>query len=277
MAVYYAPQRTPWWAGPLGQLVTGQIDAMMGRTNEARKAESQQKFAGALSQLAQENPDLTSEQLFAQGMGLPGFHQSGDTGMKVLDQISKGRAKELAERNLFSSVGGDDSGIMNFARQAVYMKELGLPIEAFMERQMPKLDKREFDLGDRYVGQSVDPYSGKVKGDEFNQAIGVSPDTRATVAQRADEARMKNALGWAAIKRRPGTLGELTDPELFKLYGESAKNDPLGDSPALGALTEEVARRQLLATGSFTNDTLAIAKRNGITYQQLLEKFNNGN
>ena len=58
MGVIVTRKPDPWWAAPLTQLVTGQIDAMMDRTQEAKRVEGQRAFAGMLSQLAQQNPDL---------------------------------------------------------------------------------------------------------------------------------------------------------------------------------------------------------------------------
>lgn len=154
MAVYFAPQKTPWWAGPLGQLITGQIDAMMDRTKEAKNVEARRGFAGAISQLAQENPEWSGSQLHTQGIALPEFARAGEYGEKMLGQLAQNRETELAKANMFGDESDPNSGMF---KKLYYGNVAGIKPEYIS----PKLESENLNLGDRTLSRAWNPHTAR--------------------------------------------------------------------------------------------------------------------
>ena len=198
MAVYFAPQRDPWWSGPLAQLLTGQIDAMMQRGQKAREIEGQRAFASGLADYSKSNPDAGPMDILTAAMQMKGFENSGETGKLALNQMIEERKRQLAERNLFSQVGGDQSGILRTLYNA---QQAGLPVDKVGEYVYPKGQMQTLNLGNKIVSSLLNPHTGNIMGTPASYDIGIDPGTQAQIDQRERESKRTNALGWYNAKK----------------------------------------------------------------------------
>lgn len=184
MAVYFAPQRQqPWWAGILTQLATGQIDAMMERTKEAKVVEAQRGLAGMVSQLQKENPGMSGSDIMAHVMGDKNYARSGDMGNKLLQTAMTEADRRSAEAEL-AGLGGETAGML---KPLILGKKMGLDAKTVSDLLNPTLVQRNSNLGNRYLGQMVNPRTGQVVGDSLDAPIGIDPGTIAQLTQKGDQ------------------------------------------------------------------------------------------
>jgi hypothetical protein len=203
MGVIVTRRPDPWWAAPLTQLVTGQIDAMMDRTQEAKKVEGQRAFAGMLSQLAQENPDLSETELYTRAMADPSYSRAGEQGAGMLKQILAAREKERAEGRFNTLVSGLDPRIGAAVRLAAAAKPLGLDSAGILSTLAPKLERQQTNLGNRITDRMVNPITGEAVGDAFTEQVGISPDKQAQI----DYDKGRDALDFGYKTRELATRG----------------------------------------------------------------------
>lgn len=253
MAVYFAPQRTPWWAGPLGQLITGQIDAMMDRTKEAKNVEARRGFAGAISQLAQENPEWSGSQLHTQGMALPEFARAGEYGEKMLGQLAQNREMELAKANMFGDENDPNSGMF---KKLYYGNVAGIKPEYIS----PKLESENLNLGDRTLSRAWNPHTGQTVSEQEYKA-GVEPGVTARLAQELGIHKDKMRLEGLKLNKTSsptGVLRQNKDGEYIYVYpngkvvhtGEYGQLDKKGTAMTFGEMGME-------ALGKAYNDAVA--------------------
>jgi NACalpha-BTF3-like transcription factor len=202
MGVIVTRRPDPWWAAPLTQLVTGQIDAMMERTQEAKKVEGQRAFAGMLAQLAQQNPDLSETELYTRAMADPSYSRAGEQGQGMLKQIMAAREKERGERELLALAGGDDPR-SRALRAAAAAQKNGLDGKDVMGLFAPKLERRTLNLGNTVKDLMTDPYTGETVGDSLVEQVGMSPDKKAQI----DYEKGRDALDFGYKNRELGTRG----------------------------------------------------------------------
>lgn len=274
MAVYFAPQRTPWWAGPLGQLITGQIDAMMDRTKEAKNVEARRGFAGAISQLAQEHPEWSGSQLHTQGMALPEFARAGEYGEKMLGQLAQSREMELAKANMFGDENDPNSGMF---KKLYYGNVAGIKPEYIS----PKLESENLNLGDRTLSRAWNPHTGQTVSEQEYKA-GVEPGVTARLAQELGIHKDKMGLEGRKLNKTSspkGVLRQNKDGEYIYVYpngkvvhtGEYGQLDKKGTAKTFGdmdmddlgkALNEAIAsgdsaRARAIRTTMVNNDPAA--------------------
>ena len=208
MGVYFAPrQSAPWWAEPLTQLLGGQINAMMDRTQEAKKVEGQRAFAGMLSQLAQQNPDLSETELYTRAMADPSYSRAGEQGQGMLKQIMAAREKERGERELLALAAGNDPRSLAL-RAAVAAQKNGLNGKDVMGLYAPTLTSRNINLGDKAISQSVNPITGQVVGDSLEERIGVDPTSAAKIAYEKGRDNMEYGFKNRELAQRGDQFGQ---------------------------------------------------------------------
>ena len=208
MGVYFAPrQSAPWWAEPLTQLLGGQINAMMDRTQEAKKVEGQRAFAGMLSQLAQQNPDLSETELYTRAMADPSYSRAGEQGQGMLKQIMTAREKERGERELLALAAGNDPRSLAL-RAAVAAQKNGLNGKDVMGLYAPKLERQETNLGDRITDRMVDPITGEAVGDSFTEQVGVDPAVTAKIAYEKGRDNMEYGFKNRDLAQRGDQFGQ---------------------------------------------------------------------
>ena len=222
MAVHFAPQRTPWWAGILGQLAVDQIGAMMERTKEAKQVEAQRAFGEFLSGL---DPNADSSEVLRQSLAHPQYGRSGEIGQKYLDREMAARERRRAEMDM-SGLNGD---VLDVMRPLHVGNRLGMDQDVLAKTLFPPLVQRNVDLGDRYLGQMVNPRTGKVTGDGILEQIGMDPGKEAELAQK--EKQFNAEMG---LKRQVAERTGVGD----SLKGWTLKQDKDGNyvyfHPALG-------------------------------------------
>mgnify|MGYP001183719343 CR=1 FL=1 len=208
MGVYFAPrQSAPWWAEPLTQLLGGQINAMMDRTQEAKKVEGQRAFAGMLSQLAQQNPDLSETELYTRAMADPSYSRAGEQGQGMLKQIMSAREKERGERELLALAAGNDPRSLAL-RAAVAAQKNGLNGKDVMGLYAPTLTSRNINLGDKAISQSINPITGQVVGDSLEERIGVDPTSAAKIAYEKGRDNMEYGFKNRELAQRGNQFGQ---------------------------------------------------------------------
>ncbi len=207
MGVIVTRRPDPWWAAPLTQLVTGQIDAMMERTQEAKKVEGQRAFAGMLSQLAQQNPDLSETELYTRAMADPSYSRAGEQGQGMLKQIMAAREKERGEQELLALAAGNDPRSLAL-RAAVAGRKNGLDGKDVMGLYAPKLERQETNLGDRITGRMVDPITGEAVGDSFTEQVGVDPAVTAKIAYEKGRDNMEYGFKNRELAQRGNQFGQ---------------------------------------------------------------------
>lgn len=195
MAVYFAPQKQPWWAGILGQLAVDQIGAMMERTKEAKQVEAQRAFGEFLSGL---DPNADSSEVLRQSFAHPQYGRAGDVGQKSLDRAMADRERRRAEMDM-SGLNGD---VLDVMRPLHVGNRLGMDQDVLAKTLFPQLVQRNVNLGDRFVGQMVNPRTGKVTGDGILEQIGMDPGKAAELAQKE---KQFNAEMW--LKRQVAAQG----------------------------------------------------------------------
>ncbi len=265
MGVIVTRRPDPWWAAPLTQLVTGQIDAMMDRTQEAKKVEGQRAFAGMLSQLAQENPDLSETELYTRAMADPSYSRAGEQGAGMLKQILAAREKERAEGRFNTLVGGLDPRIRSAVELAAAAKPLGLEPTGILSTLVPKLERQQTNLGNRITDRMVNPITGEAVGDAFTEQVGISPDKQAQIEY--DTAQDKADLGYkyAALGQNERQFRE----NMKYNQGKDAADFERRDKD-LKLRTEEAAERGFVTlTGTdgqtyFVNPGKGIVKPSGV-------------
>ncbi len=183
MGVYFAPKQTPWWAPLLGQLASDQIAAMGERTRMGKQVEDQRAFSGFLSEFAQGNPDASREDILLAALGSPHFARSGDMGKQALETMMVERERRRAEADMMG-LGEDNLSIM---KPLLYGSRMGIDQKVLGDTLFPDLVQRNLNLGDRFVGQMVNPRTGKVTGDSVSENIGMDPGTLAKLAQDRDQ------------------------------------------------------------------------------------------
>lgn len=183
MGVYFAPKQTPWWAPLLGQLASDQIEAMGERTRMGKQVEDQRAFSGFLSEFAQGNPDASREDILLAALGSPHFARSGDMGKQALETMMVERERRRAEADMMG-LGEDNLSIM---KPLLYGSRMGIDQKVLGDTLFPDLVQRNLNLGDRFVGQMVNPRTGKVTGDSVSENIGMDPGTLAKLAQDRDQ------------------------------------------------------------------------------------------
>ena len=208
MAVYFAPQRQPWWTDPLKELVMGQIGAMMDRTKEAKTIEAQRGMAGMLAELQKQNPGMTGSDLMTQVMADKNFARSGEMGQKILERVMADADRRNAEAELMA-MGGDTAGML---RPLMLAGKAGVDQKLMAELQYPTLVQRNANLGDRYVGQMVNPRTGKVVGDSLESPIGIDQGMIAKMAQDDKHAMAKLAFEREREKRIANEGRRAEDP-----------------------------------------------------------------
>ena len=222
MAVYFAPQKQPWWAGILGQLAVDQIGAMVDRTKEAKQVEAQRAFGEFLSGL---DPNADSSEVLRQSFAHPQYGRAGDVGQKSLDRELAARERRRAEQE-FSGLNGD---VLDVMRPLHVGNRLGMDQDVLAKTLFPQLVQRNVNLGDRFVGQMVNPRTGKVTGDGILEQIGMDPGKAAELAQK--EKQFNAELG---LKRQIAARTGAGD----QLKGWTLKQDKDGNyvyfHPALG-------------------------------------------
>lgn len=213
MAVYFAPRaQQPWWVAPLTQLATGQIDAMMDRTKEAKTIEAQRGMAGMLSELQKQNPGMSGSDLMTQVMSDKNFARSGEMGQKILERVMADADRKNAEAELMA-MGGDTAGML---KPLMLAGRAGVDQRLVSELQNPKLVQRNANLGDRFIGQSINPYTGQVVGDSLDSPMGIDPGTLAQLTQKNDQfnAEMGFKRGQANIQNSRENLSGYTLKQL---------------------------------------------------------------
>lgn len=193
MAVYFAPQRDPWWSGPLAQLLTGQIDAMMQRTSKAKDIERQRAFNSAMAGFYKNSPDAGPMDILTAAMETPGYESFGGNENPALKQMIEERKRQIAERDLFSQIGGDQAGILRTLYNA---GKAGMNPDTVGKYAYPEGKGETLDLGNRKISFLRNPYTGATMGNPTSYDMGIDPGTQAQIDQRERESKRANALGW---------------------------------------------------------------------------------
>lgn len=198
MAVYFAPQRDPWWSGPLAQLLTSQIDAMMQRTSKAKDIERQRAFNSAMAGFYKNSPDAGPMDILTFAMETPGYESFGGNENPALKQMIEERKRQIAERDLFSQIGGDQAGILRTLYNA---GKAGMNPDTVGKYAYPEGKGETLDLGDRKISFLRNPHTGAMMGDPASYDMGIDPGVQAQIDQRERESKRTNALGWYNAKK----------------------------------------------------------------------------
>ena len=253
MAVYFAPQRQPWWTDPLKELVMGQIGAMMDRTKEAKTIEAQRGMVGMLAELQKQNPGMTGSDLMTQVMADKNFARSGEMGPKILERVMADADRRNAEAELMA-MGGDTAGML---RPLMLAGKAGVDQKLMAELQYPTLVQRNANLGDRYVGQMVNPRTGKVVGDSLESPIGIDQGTLAKLAQDDKHTMAKLAFDREKEKRIADEGRKPEDPYKNGRWvqdknGEWIHVTPSGKKASTGVIGQLTDPRQYADPNSLT-------------------------
>ncbi|NBK22489.1 MAG: hypothetical protein EOM68_10725 [Spirochaetia bacterium] len=260
MAVYFAPQRNPWWSGPLAQLLTGQIDAMMQRTSKAKDIERQRAFNSAMAGFYKNSPDAGPMDILTAAMETPGYESFGGNENPALKQMIEERKRQIAERDLFSQIGGDQAGILRTLYNA---GKAGMNPDTVGKYAYPEGKGETLDLGNRKISFLRNPHTGAMMGDPASYDMGIDPGTQAQIDQRGWE-KFQGADGkwyWGhptlGIKGVGVTGAVPTDkrgPAMkFSDMGMEALGKAYNDAVAAG----DLARARAIRTTMVNNDPAA--------------------
>jgi hypothetical protein len=253
MAVYFAPQRDPWWSGPLAQLLTGQIDAMMQRTSKAKDIERQRAFNSAMAGFYKNSPDAGPMDILTFAMETPGYESFGGNENPALKQMIEERKRQIAERDLFSQIGGDQAGILRTLYNA---GKAGMNPDTVGKYAYPEGKGETLDLGNRKISFLRNPHTGVTMGDPVSFDMGIDPGTQAQIDQWERESKRTNALGWYNAKKPAvgAVPTERQGPAMkFSDMGMEALGKAYNDAVAAG----DLARARAIRTTMVNNDPAA--------------------
>ena len=185
----------------------------MDRTKEAKNIEARRSFAGAISQLAQENPEWSGSQLHTQGIALPEFARAGEYGEKMLGQLAQNREMELAKANMFGDENDPNSGMF---KKLYYGNVAGIKPEYIS----PKLESENLNLGDRILSRAWNPHTGQTVSEQEYKA-GVEPGVTARLAQELGIHKDNMALEGRKLNKTSsptGVLRQNKDGEYVYIY-----------------------------------------------------------